>query len=80
MTGGGFTDCRSSRLGFVNISVSVGTTKEANLPATRQSAIEYGAGSVGDQSRPTRDPPRQAALARGEFPETSPQPPSFFEI
>jgi hypothetical protein len=42
MTGGRFADCRSSRPRCVNGSQTLGATKEANLPAGRQSAIKTG--------------------------------------
>ena len=40
MTGGRFADCRSSRLGLVSRLARVRATKEANLSATCQSAIQ----------------------------------------
>jgi hypothetical protein len=41
MTGGRFADWRSSRWGFVSGLARVRATKEANLPAARQSAIQH---------------------------------------
>jgi hypothetical protein len=44
MTGGRFADCRSSRLGWVNeVGGWVRATKEADLPAAGQSAIQQSA-------------------------------------